>query len=169
MIKLGKVVRLEQSKACSRCKQTYSFADFNKDRSSETGYQDRCRNCEKIVRKNYYLTHRQSEISRVSNWHKSTQQGKARRKRARLNRQALVRNAESKFITHKEFKKLATTPCFYCGSTTDLTLDHVIPLSRGGRHSIGNLVSACNMCNATKNAKFITEWQKETRHIPTQM
>ncbi len=158
---------MEQSKACSRCKQILSYKAFNKDKSSATGYQDRCRNCEKIVRKNYYLAHKQSEISRVSNWHKSTEQGKARRKRARLNRQALIRNAESKFITRKEFIRLAASPCFYCGSSKDLTLDHIIPLSRGGRHSIGNLVSACNICNATKNAKFITEWKKETPQLPT--
>jgi 5-methylcytosine-specific restriction endonuclease McrA len=160
---------MTEYKACSRCKQVANVSQFNKDKSSATGYQDRCRACEKVVRRNYYLTHKETEIKRVSNWHKSTEQGKQRRKRARLNRQALVRNAESKFITRKDFLGLASSPCFYCGSTNNLTLDHVIPLSRGGRHSIGNLVSACNLCNATKNTRLIVEWKKETRHIPTQM
>lgn len=159
---------MTEYKACSRCKQILPYEAFNKDKSSDTGLQDRCRDCERIVRREYYLRNQDKEIARVSKWHKTTEAGKARRKRARLNRQALVRNVESKFISKKEFTKLANTPCFYCGSKDTLTIDHIVPLSRGGRHSIGNLVSACNMCNATKNARFITEWKKESPQLPTQ-
>lgn len=45
--------------------------------------------------------------------------------------------------------------CVYCGSSLGLenaTLDHVIPLSRGGTHNPGNLVSACQPCNQMKGA-----------------
>ena len=37
--------------------------------------------------------------------------------------------------------------CQYCGSTKNLTLDHVIPRSRGGRHTWENVVAACSECN----------------------
>jgi 5-methylcytosine-specific restriction endonuclease McrA len=40
--------------------------------------------------------------------------------------------------------------CVYCGSTKDLTLDHVMPRSRGGRTSWDNLVTACKSCNSRK-------------------
>lgn len=40
--------------------------------------------------------------------------------------------------------------CQYCGATKDLTLDHVIPRSRGGRSHWNNLVSACKRCNSRK-------------------
>ncbi len=40
--------------------------------------------------------------------------------------------------------------CVYCGLRNDLTLDHVIPKSRGGRTSWDNLVTACRRCNAKK-------------------
>lgn len=40
--------------------------------------------------------------------------------------------------------------CQYCGIKTDLTLDHVMPKSRGGRDSWENLVTACNRCNVRK-------------------
>lgn len=44
--------------------------------------------------------------------------------------------------------------CQYCGvQTRDLTLDHVIPKSRGGEHSWINLVSACKSCNHRKGGK----------------
>jgi 5-methylcytosine-specific restriction endonuclease McrA len=43
--------------------------------------------------------------------------------------------------------------CQYCGSAKSLTLDHVIPKSRGGKSSWQNLVAACNKCNSVKGDK----------------
>lgn len=40
--------------------------------------------------------------------------------------------------------------CQYCDSPKDLTLDHVIPKSRGGGDSWENLVTACKICNNQK-------------------
>ena len=41
--------------------------------------------------------------------------------------------------------------CQYCGKQTrDLTIDHVLPRHRGGRHTWENLVSACRVCNHRK-------------------
>lgn len=40
--------------------------------------------------------------------------------------------------------------CQYCGSKRDLTLDHVLPVSRGGMHTWLNLVTACRKCNTKK-------------------
>lgn len=40
--------------------------------------------------------------------------------------------------------------CQYCGTKTELTLDHVLPRSRKGRSSWTNLVTACKSCNARK-------------------
>lgn len=40
--------------------------------------------------------------------------------------------------------------CQYCGSKQDLTLDHVLPRSRGGKSSWTNLVTACKRCNNKK-------------------
>jgi 5-methylcytosine-specific restriction endonuclease McrA len=40
--------------------------------------------------------------------------------------------------------------CQYCGSTRRLTIDHVIPRSRGGKDTWENLVVACSTCNTRK-------------------
>jgi 5-methylcytosine-specific restriction endonuclease McrA len=50
--------------------------------------------------------------------------------------------------------------CAYCGQRTTMVCDHVIPLSRGGVHSIGNIVPACAPCNIAKRAKFVVEWRR---------
>jgi 5-methylcytosine-specific restriction endonuclease McrA len=62
-------------------------------------------------------------------------------------------------VTLKEQRRLYSKPCFYCGSFESIQLDHVVPVSRGGNHSIGNLVPACASCNNQKNKWFITEWR----------
>jgi 5-methylcytosine-specific restriction endonuclease McrA len=41
--------------------------------------------------------------------------------------------------------------CVYCNSRHDLTLDHVIPRSKGGKTAWNNLVTACKRCNAKKS------------------
>lgn len=43
--------------------------------------------------------------------------------------------------------------CHYCGKKfkpSELTMDHVLPLARGGKSTKGNCVPSCKACNATK-------------------
>jgi 5-methylcytosine-specific restriction endonuclease McrA len=57
--------------------------------------------------------------------------------------------------------------CQYCGiHTRDLTLDHVIPKSKGGGHSWENLVSACRSCNHRKGGKSLVEANMRLPHEP---
>lgn len=46
--------------------------------------------------------------------------------------------------------------CVYCSAADDLTLDHVVPLSRGGSNTAENLVTACRSCNSSKGAKVLS-------------
>ena len=48
--------------------------------------------------------------------------------------------------------------CQYCGATERLSLDHIVPWSRGGKDSADNLVTACRSCNSKKNARTPDEW-----------
>lgn len=50
------------------------------------------------------------------------------------------------------FKKYGTK-CVTCGSPHDLTVDHIIPLARGGDWSIENLQPMCKSCNSSKGAR----------------
>lgn len=82
---------------------------------------------------------------------------KNRAKKAR--RRALEIQAQAFFISSKQIEKLYLQKCIYCGSAGPIELDHVIPISRGGSHSLGNLVSACRPCNRSKGNKMIMEWR----------
>jgi hypothetical protein len=60
-------------------------------------------------------------------------------------------------------------PCFFCGAVSD-THEHIIPLSRGGDHSEGNIVPACGSCNSSKKDKLLIEYRAPAlreKHFPT--
>ena len=57
-------------------------------------------------------------------------------------------------------KKFGNYQCAYCGIYDNLTIDHVIPLSRGGLHTFDNLVPACRNCNEEKGNRTPEEWGK---------
>ncbi|HKJ44500.1 MAG TPA: HNH endonuclease [Balneolales bacterium] len=56
-------------------------------------------------------------------------------------------------LSRKNIMKRDGHHCQYCGSTEDLTIDHVIPKSRGGKDTWENLVTACYRCNRIKGNK----------------
>jgi len=56
--------------------------------------------------------------------------------------------------------------CGYCGSNRNLTIDHIIPKSKGGDNSWTNLVTCCNRCNNTKDNKTLEESQMKLKVIP---
>lgn len=49
--------------------------------------------------------------------------------------------------------------CAYCGATAT-TIDHVIPLSKGGAHVLGNFLPSCKPCNTSKFNKDMETWYK---------
>lgn len=60
-------------------------------------------------------------------------------------------------------ERLARGLCHYCGgsfSPEDLTMDHVVPLSRGGKSVKENLVPACKECNTRKNLDLPMEMDR---------
>lgn len=45
--------------------------------------------------------------------------------------------------------------CLACGATEDLTMDHVVPLAKGGAHDVSNVQPLCHSCNASKQDQTI--------------
>ena len=56
-------------------------------------------------------------------------------------------------VTRKNVLKRDGNKCQYCGSKESLTLDHIIPKSRGGGDSWDNLITCCATCNVKKGNK----------------
>jgi len=56
--------------------------------------------------------------------------------------------------------------CVYCGSKKSLTLDHVIPKSKGGMNTWENLVTSCFKCNLKKSNRTPDEANMRMKHKP---
>jgi 5-methylcytosine-specific restriction endonuclease McrA len=53
--------------------------------------------------------------------------------------------------------------CGYCGRSAppkELTMDHIVPLARGGKSTKGNVVPACKTCNNAKKHLLPMEWEQ---------
>jgi 5-methylcytosine-specific restriction endonuclease McrA len=59
-------------------------------------------------------------------------------------------------------RKLAKGICFYCGRAfpaKELTMDHIVPVARGGKSTKGNIVTSCKECNNAKKQLLPIEWE----------
>ncbi len=60
-------------------------------------------------------------------------------------------------------RKRSTGICHYCSKKfipKDLTMDHVIPIARGGKSEKFNVVPCCKSCNTKKRQMLPTEWEE---------
>jgi len=82
-------------------------------------------------------------------------------------RQKEQRRRARKFATINDFTKEQWIElleeynylCAYCNTKSKkLQQDHVIPLSRGGEHTKGNIVPACPFCNSSKHDHPLLVW-----------
>lgn len=59
--------------------------------------------------------------------------------------------------------KIASGVCYYCNgpvTAKTATMDHILPVSRGGRSVAGNVVVACKPCNTAKKDQLTSEWEE---------
>jgi 5-methylcytosine-specific restriction endonuclease McrA len=73
----------------------------------------------------------------------------SRQRRERLQRLEGSYSSTDETVTRNKFNH----KCFICGDREDLTIDHHIPISRGGSLSLNNAVLLCRRCNSAKNSK----------------
>ncbi|MFN5592061.1 MAG: HNH endonuclease [Aphanizomenon sp.] len=72
-------------------------------------------------------------------------------------------------LTRRNILHRDSHTCQYCGATGEgLTLDHVMPKSRGGEDTWENIVTACVRCNVKKGCRTPLEARMPLRHLPRQ-
>ncbi len=65
-------------------------------------------------------------------------------------------------------RRCAKGVCFYCKRPTlpkELTMDHIVPIARGGRSKKNNVVTACKECNNKKKQLLPMEWGQYLKDI----
>jgi len=59
-------------------------------------------------------------------------------------------------------RKCAKGICHYCNTkfpAKELTMDHIVPISRGGKSTKNNVVPCCKECNTQKKTELFMEWK----------
>ena len=65
-------------------------------------------------------------------------------------------------------RRISTGRCYYCGrpvGARGLSMDHVVPLIRGGQSRRGNVVPACKECNNKKKSLLPVEWGEYLKNL----
>jgi len=65
-------------------------------------------------------------------------------------------------------RRIADGVCYYCrrgAGIRALSMDHLVPLGRGGRSVRGNVVPACKECNSRKQSMLPVEWADYVRAL----
>lgn len=75
-------------------------------------------------------------------------------------KRALMKGLEFSLTTKQweDCKSFFNNCCAYCGSSGDITMDHFIPVARGGESSRDNILPVCHACNSKKQAQDFFEW-----------
>lgn len=108
----------------------------------------------------YYEQHATKHREQVLNWRDRNPQA---RSEERHRRRARIAGTTSRPVSRRDWLRLCqrfNNTCAYCAKQGKLTQDHVVPISRGGRHAIGNLLPACQSCNSSKGSKLLVEWRR---------
>jgi len=131
----------------------------NKQHKAEISAQWRAKNKHRIrfVQAQYRANNKQELMHKRSQWAADNPhlvRANAQRQRAKRH------NAPVYTITLKDLIRVLTSPCAIpeCANS-DIEMDHIIPLSRGGTHGIGNLQSLCSHHNRTKHNKTMVEYR----------
>lgn len=181
---------MHEYKTCTKCGQTKTLENYsrhNGKKSSKSGLRATCKSCDSQAVKLYREANKDKIRETLYRWRaknpeairkiaaRDYQKNKPRRNAASA---AYQRQNKDKVriythtrrvkildngifqVTEKDIRRMLQKPCLYCQVKPSEHIDHIIPVSRGGRHSIGNLTGSCASCNLSKNAKFITEWKK---------
>ena len=123
------------SKACSSCGEPKPASDFPRAPGNRDGLRGQCRLCISARKRKYREGHLVA--------HAAHQQ---------------KRRALKAGVLHVPYNRgdiLARYPlCLACGSSQNLHVDHVVPLSLGGPDEAGNLQVLCRHCNLSKHSKY---------------
>lgn len=154
---------------CKPCHKAYtrSWQKANPDKvrkytkkSNKKSWQKQKEDKDYLLKKQLYRqATREKRTERAKVWNQNNKlkyQNNVRT--SHLKRKAIL-NSQTFVISERELKALYASACAFCSSKDDITMDHIIPISRGGNHSIGNIQPLCRKCNSRKKARLVSEYK----------
>ncbi|MFH0908899.1 MAG: HNH endonuclease [bacterium] len=173
-------------KRCTKCKTWRPTNEYHKETSRGDGLSTVCKACrirkgrgpsrpERIAKQQNGL----AWCRDCSDWHPVSAMCRGGQCRQHHNESIRKKYATNenyrkwvKQVVHSRKRKVRPIPveamkyleesfdgkCAYCGKPAS-TYDHIVPVSKGGQTTPGNIVPACASCNSSKNNKDVVEWR----------
>jgi 5-methylcytosine-specific restriction endonuclease McrA len=111
-------------------------------------------------RRDYYQKNKEKLCKYSAKWSKNNPEKHAENTRIRKQRQRNLTGNLTKESVEFRFRYYGYC-CYYCGCNgCKLTIEHRIPISRGGTNHPSNIVPACRTCNSKKGTKTEKEFKK---------
>lgn len=153
-------------KYCKTCNSVKDIREFYK-RPDSNGFMSSCSDCYKSRRSAANKTREDIEAfreaknaaSRLCKTSKYAEDAEYRERE--IERCHERRNTMSGTYTSEEWLESVRNfsySCAYCGSKSNLTVDHIIPISKNGANKQYNVIPACSTCNSSKGAREVVEW-----------
>jgi len=110
-----------------------------------------------------YATKNSDRVKKTKNDFYKTPKGKLLATATRQKRRGLVNGTDDGTVTTEtllNLKEEQKHKCYHCGEALDyetpraVHLDHLVPLAKGGQHTLANVRWACDKCNLSKGAKL---------------
>lgn len=142
---------------CLECKLFLKVSNFSKSKRGSFGYISYCKKC--VVKRFHSDKERSNKNAR--NFRAKGTYRPAHRLREHNRRNTIKAVSDGTMIKEVTLVLLSKEKCYYCNFSTPedkRTLDHVVPLSKGGLHSASNIVMACLSCNSTKKDLNLNEF-----------
>lgn len=159
-------------RVCKKCNAEYRLANKDKrtkylqDNKEKLSQQNKLyiqKNIDKrIAYKKQYRQENKEHIAKYNAEYMKTDKGKIHNRNNVRRRRSQIKDSDLTTSQIIELKT-TTTKCYWCHSELNekYHLDHYIPLSRGGKHTISNIVISCPSCNLSKQDKMPEEFARQ--------
>lgn len=139
------------------------WRDANKERAKEIRRKWAEANPDQVreINQRYYQNNKERISRQAKLWRQANPEKWALILKAnRHKREARKRGLPCFHVINKDLRRLLSSPCAVPGcKRSDIQIDHVVPISRGGSHGIGNLQPLCGSHNAAKHARLWIEFR----------
>lgn len=175
------------TRTCSKCEVRQPLDRFDRVKTAALGRRSNCKACRSSEMRKRYEANRDAIVAdarqrRIENAEAIRERDRLRNtrparrerhaQRSALRRGILANVHTDRGVTRTNLRKQYGDDCHYCGTRMDFarrskgdpfaptlaTLDHVVPIARGGSHTWDNVVLACWRCNCSKRDRTLNEW-----------
>jgi 5-methylcytosine-specific restriction endonuclease McrA len=142
-------------KECTSCmvEKPATRDHFHAQKNGRFGLTSKCKDCKNRQIKEWTELNPEKSRAQKLRWKSKNYEKYLSLKRDDQRRRRYHKSLET--VDHAVWAMMLSVGCLRCGSSEDITQDHVVPLSKGGRNHISNIQPLCRPCNSSKSSSVV--------------